>query len=56
MGLNKCNWVCKSVALILWRFNSWVKDNIQDWRDVIIVSPDAGGAKRFVFFLTLALS
>ena len=27
----------------------WVKDNIQDWRDVIIVSPDAGGAKRLVF-------
>ncbi|KAK4057615.1 ribose phosphate diphosphokinase subunit prs4 [Microbotryomycetes sp. JL221] len=24
----------------------WVKENIPDWRDVIIVSPDAGGAKR----------
>ncbi|TNY18981.1 phosphoribosyltransferase-like protein [Rhodotorula diobovata] len=24
----------------------WVKDNIADWSDAIIVSPDAGGAKR----------
>ncbi|GAA5869666.1 hypothetical protein JCM1840_000551 [Sporobolomyces johnsonii] len=24
----------------------WVKENIQDWKEVIIVSPDAGGAKR----------
>lgn len=24
----------------------WVKENIPDWRDAIIVSPDAGGAKR----------
>jgi hypothetical protein len=26
---------------------SWVKENIPDWREVIIVSPDAGGAKRY---------
>lgn len=24
----------------------WVKENIPDWQDVVIVSPDAGGAKR----------
>ncbi|KAI5474514.1 hypothetical protein MNV49_003121 [Pseudohyphozyma bogoriensis] len=24
----------------------WVKENIQNWQDVVIVSPDAGGAKR----------
>ncbi|XP_071391035.1 ribose-phosphate pyrophosphokinase 1-like isoform X1 [Centroberyx affinis] len=24
----------------------WIKDNISDWRNCIIVSPDAGGAKR----------
>lgn len=24
----------------------WIKENIADWRDAIIVSPDAGGAKR----------
>ena len=26
----------------------WIKDNIQEWRNGCIVSPDAGGAKRFV--------
>ncbi|XP_065840251.1 ribose-phosphate pyrophosphokinase 2-like isoform X2 [Oscarella lobularis] len=24
----------------------WIKENIADWKDTIIVSPDAGGAKR----------
>lgn len=24
----------------------WIKENIEEWRDSIIVSPDAGGAKR----------
>lgn len=24
----------------------WIKENIQDWKDIIVVSPDAGGAKR----------
>ncbi|XP_071772706.1 ribose-phosphate pyrophosphokinase 1-like [Centroberyx gerrardi] len=24
----------------------WIKDNISDWRNCIVVSPDAGGAKR----------
>ncbi len=24
----------------------WVKENIPEWRNAIIVSPDAGGAKR----------
>ena len=24
----------------------WIKENIEDWRNAIIVSPDAGGAKR----------
>lgn len=26
----------------------WIKENIPEWRNCIIVSPDAGGAKRFV--------
>lgn len=25
----------------------WIKENIPEWRNSIIVSPDAGGAKRF---------
>ena len=25
----------------------WIKDNITDWRNCCIVSPDAGGAKRY---------
>ncbi|KAM0750168.1 phosphoribosyl pyrophosphokinase [Meredithblackwellia eburnea MCA 4105] len=24
----------------------WIKENLPEWRDVVIVSPDAGGAKR----------
>ncbi len=28
----------------------WIKENIPDWRNCIIVSPDAGGAKRYVPF------
>jgi len=24
----------------------WIKENISEWRSAIIVSPDAGGAKR----------
>ena len=26
----------------------WIRSNVDDWRDAIIVSPDAGGAKRYV--------
>ena len=26
----------------------WIKENIAEYRNAIIVSPDAGGAKRFV--------
>ena len=29
----------------------WIKENIPEWRNCIIVSPDAGGAKRFDFFV-----
>lgn len=25
----------------------WIKDNIKDWKQCVIVSPDAGGAKRY---------
>ncbi|KAK3742617.1 hypothetical protein QZH41_000463 [Actinostola sp. cb2023] len=25
----------------------WIKENVTDWQDAVIVSPDAGGAKRF---------
>lgn len=31
----------------------WIKENIAEWRNSIIVSPDAGGAKRFVFNIAL---
>lgn len=24
----------------------WIKENVSDWQDSVIVSPDAGGAKR----------
>lgn len=27
----------------------WIKENIAEWRNSIIVSPDAGGAKRYMF-------
>lgn len=26
----------------------WIKENIEDWKECVIVSPDAGGAKRLV--------
>ena len=25
----------------------WIKENIDDWKECVIVSPDAGGAKRY---------
>jgi ribose-phosphate pyrophosphokinase len=28
----------------------WIKENISDWKNSIIVSPDAGGAKRCLIF------
>jgi phosphoribosylpyrophosphate synthetase len=27
----------------------WIKENISEWREAVIVSPDAGGAKRFAW-------
>lgn len=27
----------------------WIKENITEWRNSTIVSPDAGGAKRYFF-------
>ena len=29
----------------------WIKDNIPAWKDCVIVSPDAGGTKRYCFLL-----
>ena len=29
----------------------WIKENIPDWAESIVVSPDAGGAKRWGWFL-----
>ena len=26
----------------------WIKENVPDWQESIVVSPDAGGAKRSV--------
>lgn len=26
----------------------WIRNNIEDWRNSTIVSPDAGGAKRYI--------
>ena len=35
----------------------WIRDNIPDWQDSVVVSPDAGGAKRYVSgSLSLSLS
>ena len=28
----------------------WIRENIVEWRNSIIVSPDAGGAKRLDYF------
>lgn len=25
----------------------WIKENIAEWRTAVVVSPDAGGAKRY---------
>ena len=33
----------------------WIKENIPEWRNGIIVSPDAGGAKRLTALLYLCL-
>lgn len=27
----------------------WIRENVTDWNESVIVSPDAGGAKRLVF-------
>jgi len=32
----------------------WIKENIPEHRNAIIVSPDAGGAKRFVLLYTVS--
>ena len=32
----------------------WIKENIPEWRNSIIVSPDAGGAKRYFLLLCVA--
>jgi ribose-phosphate pyrophosphokinase len=29
----------------------WIRDNIPDYRRAVIVSPDAGGAKRYLLLL-----
>jgi len=29
----------------------WIRENIVEWKNSVIVSPDAGGAKRCVTFL-----
>ena len=29
----------------------WIRDNITDWKNCVIVSPDAGGTKRLLFDL-----
>ena len=28
----------------------WIRENIPEWRNCTIVSPDAGGAKRYIIF------
>lgn len=30
----------------------WIKENINEWKNCTIVSPDAGGAKRCVFSIS----
>lgn len=34
----------------------WIRENIPEWGNAIIVSPDAGGAKRWVPFVHFPLS
>ena len=29
----------------------WIKENVSDWSESVIVSPDAGGAKRLIYLL-----
>lgn len=33
----------------------WIRENINEWKNCTIVSPDAGGAKRCVLFLSHCL-
>jgi ribose-phosphate pyrophosphokinase len=33
----------------------YIRDNIKDWRNAVIVSPDAGGAKRYVLCMMSTL-
>ncbi len=33
----------------------WIMDNIADWKNAIIVSPDAGGAKRYFLAYSLLI-
>lgn len=33
----------------------WIKENITDWKNSIIVSPDAGGAKRCVYGIMIMI-
>ena len=34
----------------------WIKENVAEYREAVIVSPDAGGAKRSAPSLSLSLS
>lgn len=34
----------------------WIKENIPEWKNCIIVSPDAGGAKRYALTGVLPLT
>ena len=31
----------------------WIRDHITDWKQCVIVSPDAGGAKRYILFCSV---
>ena len=34
----------------------WIRENIPDWTESVVVSPDAGGAKRWVFDDVMVMS
>ncbi len=31
----------------------WIKENVSNWTESVVVSPDAGGAKRYVFAIPI---
>ena len=45
LELNQLNMPCFKTEP---QFCTWIRQNIPDWEDCVVVSPDEGGAKRSV--------